>query len=521
MSQPAATTSPATRTRPTTGSRAHSRGPLGRMLAWGLLWAAIGALTLYFLAPNPWPIQPSRAIELRASLTVLDHGGPALLGYKPGTHVPYAIGYSDDQGIYAIVPPLSHWLGQSDPLAVLRWLWILAWASTLLFSAALFRALFRSSWAGLLAPPTMLVCILSFGFGDIYWVAAWVVVTFMAPLILLARRRPRLAWLALIAIALLAGVVTAIRSEAGLPVALAAAAVATVAGGRGWLRVATIAAIALAYLAPTSIVLPAIRAHRDHHVGVNLSANTPTSHPLWHSLYIGLGYTSNRYGIHYSDSYGAAAAQEIDPGVRYLSPPYASALHKQVDTLIEDDPGFVAKAEAQKAVVELSHAARYILLLALLLPAALVARGAARLRPLELALFLPALVIGAFPAIVAIPIRDYELTLLAPLGALGLLAIGSAAARAQDQWPASRAAAAGPAARARLTSRGLWSAWPTRSTLRALVLAVAILAPMFLFARHLEAEHERWDRSERTPATVVLATTPPARVLATTPPARG
>src|SRR6202035_5192594 len=114
--------------------------------------------------------------------------------------------------------------------------------------------------------------------------------------------------------------------------------------------------------------------HRDHRIGVNLSAGTPTSHPLWHTLYVGLGYTSNRYGIHYLDGYAAAAAQETDAGVRYLSPAYASALHKQVDALIEHDPGFVAKAEAQKAVVELSHTGCYILLLALLLPGALAAR---------------------------------------------------------------------------------------------------------------------------------------------------
>ncbi len=476
-----------------------------RALAWGALWAAIGALTLYLLAPNPWPIQSSRATELQASLAVLDHGGPALLGYEPRTHVPYAIGYTDDQGIYAIVPPLSHWLGASNPLTVLRWMWILAWALTLLFSALLFGALFGSTWAMLLAPPTMLVCVLSFGFGDIYWVAAWVVVTFMPPLILLARRRPRLGWLALTAIALVAGIVTAIRSDAGLPVALAAAAVALAAGPWRWRRLAAVAAIALAYIAPTSFALPAIRAHRDSRIGVDLSANAPTSHALWHSMYIGLGYTANRYGIHYSDSYGLAAAQEADPGVRYLSPAYLSTLHRQIDALIEHDPGFVAKQEAQKAVVELSHAARYILLLALLLPAALATRGAARLRPAELALYVPALLIGALPAIVAVPIRDYELTLLAALGSLGLLAIGSVAARAQPRWQAEgrpRRLAVLPAPRAMLGD------WPARATLRTLLVAVAILAPTFLFARHLEAEHESWDRTEHNPPRVVLAAAP-------------
>jgi hypothetical protein len=493
---------------PAAGAAPPSGGSLRSALAWGLLWAAIGALTLYLLAPNPWPIQSSRATELRASLAVLDHGGPALLGYHPGTHAPYAIGYSDDQGIYVIVPLLSHWLGQSNPIAVLRWLWIAAWTSTLLLSAVVFRSLFGSRWAALPAPPTLLVCVLSFGFGDIYWVAAWVVVTFMPLLVLLVRSKPRRPWPALVPIALVAGVVTAIRSDAGLAVALAAAAVAAMASGRRSLRVAVVAAVALAYLTPNWIVLPAIRAHRDHRVGVDLSANAPTSHPFWHALYAGLGYTSNRYGIHYDDSYAAAAVQETDPGARYLSPAYASALHKQVDALIEHDPGFVAKAEAQKAVVELSHAGRYILLLALLLPAALATRGPARLRPSEVALFLPALAIGALPAIVAAPLRDYELTLLAPLGTLGLLAIGSTAARFEGEWPVARAGAVGLAGRARLALRDLPGAWSTRPTMLALLVSVAILVPALLFARHLEAEHERWDRSKRNPPTVVLATVP-------------
>jgi hypothetical protein len=436
---------------------------------------------------------------------VLDHGGPALLGYRPGTHEPYAIGYSDDQGIYVIVPVLSHWLGQSDPIAVLRWLWIAAWALALLFNAAVLRSLFRSSWAALLAPPTLLVCILSFGFGDIYWIAAWVVVTFIPLLILLARNRPRRLWAALVLIALVAGIGTAIRSNAGLPVALAAAAVAVMAGRRWPSRVTVVVVVALAYLTPTWVALPAIREHRDRRVGVNLSANTPTSHPLWHPLYAGLGYTSNRYGIHYDDSYAGAAAQEADPGVSYLSPAYASALHRQVDALIEHDPGFVAKVEAEKAVVELSHAGPYVLLLALMLPAALTARGSARLRRRELALFLPALVIGALPAIVAVPFRDYELTLLAPLGVLGLLAIGSAAARAEGEWIATRGATRGPTAHARLALRGLWGTWPRRLTTPVLLVAAVIVTSAFVFARHLEGEHERWDRRKRNPPTVVLA----------------
>jgi hypothetical protein len=466
----------------------------------------VGGLLLYFLAPNPWRTQSARVTQMEASLAVLNRGGPALLGYQPGTHAPFAVGYSDDQGIYVVVPVLSHWLGISDPLVTLRWMWLVAWTTILLFSAAAFRALFRSSWAALLAPPILLPSIVSFGFGDIYWVAAWIVVASMPLLILIARDRSRRWWPALVAIAFLAGVVSTIRSDAGLTVALAAAAVAAIAVRiPRTLRVGVLAAVAVAYLVPGTVVLPAIRAHRDHVVGVNLSANEPTSHPLWHSLYIGLGYLPNRYGIHYSDGYAAAAAYDVNPHSGSLTPAYASALHHEVNELIDHDFWFVAKAEAQKALVELSHAGRWLLLLALLLPGALLARGRARLRAFELALFSPGIVIGALPAIAVVPFRDYELPLSAPLGALGLLVIGAAVARAQEQWPVWQAAALGWKERARLGLLGPPGGRSRRVTLAALLVAVVVLVPAFLLARHYEAEHERWDRQEHNPPTVVLA----------------
>lgn len=486
-------------------AEAQSHSWLARAVAWGLLWAVLGSLALYLLAPNPWPLQDARASRLRASLSVIDGGGPALLGYTPHTRQPYAIGSSDDQGIYVVVPVLSHWLGVSNPIEMLRWLWIAAWALTLLCSAAVAWLLFRSRWAALLTPPALLLCIVSFGFGDIYWVAAWVVVTFMPVLVLLARKRPDRQWIALVLIALIAGASSTIRSQAGVSVALAAAGVAAAVGAdRRSLRAALVLVIALVYLLPNSVGMPLIREHRDHRIGVNLSHSEATSHPLWHSLYIGLGYTPNRYGIHYLDGYGAAAAHELDPAIPYLSPGYGSVLHKQIDALATHDPGFVAKTETEKAVVELSHAGRYLLLLALLLPLALTGSCSVRLRARELALFAPAVVIGLLPAIVAIPIRSYELGLLAPLGTLVLLAAAGTAARAESEWHASKTGTAGSGRGVRWALQWLSGAWPKRAN-RALLLTLAIILPAFVFARHLESEHEHWERERHTPIRVVLA----------------
>lgn len=484
--------------------------PVGRfpwlLLAWGVVWAIIGVAVLQLVGPNPWLLEPSRADDMRASLAVLNHGGPLLLKYLPGTHRPYAVGFGDDQGLYVIVPLLSHWLGASDPVSVLRSLWIGAWAVTVLISPMVYGAIFRSRRAGLLAPPTLLVCILSFGFGDIYWVTAWVVVTFLPILLLIVRRRHKLWWLALIGIALVCSVVSAIRSEAGVTVAIAAIGVAATARMRWRSRATLVAGLVLAYISVNQFALPAIRAHRDHVVGVNLTKGTPTSHPLWHSVYIGLGYTANRYGIHYRDAYAIAEVHEVDPGAGFLSPAYSSALRKQVLALVKHDPGFVVKAELQKAVVELSNAGRYIVLLVLLLPAALVARGAARLRPGELALFAPAVLLGALPAIAVVPFRPYELTLFAPLGTLGLLAIGSAAAGVEQVWDGATVRGR-LGDRIRATLQSVRSLWPVGVTARALVIAAVVLIPATLYGLHLENEHNQWDLSVQNNPHVVLAET--------------
>ena len=81
-------------------------------------------VALQALGPSPWLIQPTKATDLRGSLAVLNHGGPLLMRYLPGTHTPRPVGVGDAQGIYVIAPLLSHWLGARDPVSVVPALWI-------------------------------------------------------------------------------------------------------------------------------------------------------------------------------------------------------------------------------------------------------------------------------------------------------------------------------------------------------------------------------------------------------------
>src|SRR5204863_1233879 len=59
----------------------------------------------------------SRESEVRASLKALDVGGPLLTGYQSvaDRSGAFAIGTSDDQGLYVYLPWIAHRIGLQDP----------------------------------------------------------------------------------------------------------------------------------------------------------------------------------------------------------------------------------------------------------------------------------------------------------------------------------------------------------------------------------------------------------------------
>ena len=309
-------------------------------------------------------------------------------------------------------------------------------------------------------------------------------------------------------IALLAGWYRRFAATLGLPVALAAAAVAAMRGralaGCGPWPSWPSSPCPTSH--PNSIVLPAIRAHRDDRIGIDLSANTPDipsavalavhrprlyAQSLWDPL---LGRLRGRRRARGRPASALPLARLLGRAApsrwtrsSITTPGSSQRPRRRRPSWSSPTPGATSCCSPSCCLARSPREA---------------GQG---LRWRSSRCFSRPWLIGALPAIVAIPLRDYELTLLAPLGVLGLLGIGSAAARAQEQWPAWQAAGLGWAARARLALLGPPGSWSRRGTLRAISVAVAILTPSFLLARHLEAEHRRWDSGERSPVTVVLA----------------
>jgi hypothetical protein len=395
------------------------------MLAWGLTIGLLMAIALFALSPSEWPLTSSRATDLRDSLAVLKQGGPLLLGRQGPTGSYYAVGATDDEGIYVYIPLLCRMFGVSDPLSMLRYLYVALYGLAAMVYPVMFYRLTRSLAAGFLAPLMLLVCALSMGFDDIYWIPAWGMFVLLPVVYLLARDWPRFGFVGLLGVALAASLLSSIRGDSGLGVAIAASIVLLTHRWRWWRALPALVLLATTYLSINAFLLSAIRAHRDSRIGDGgaLTRNQPTMHPLWHPAYLGLGYLPNNYGIYFSDRVAADRVQSEAPGTVYLSKRYESVLRRAYFSVVRKHPIEVVKQYAAKAIVTTADTVHYILIVLLTVPAMLLLGPDRRIRRRWVLLTVPALIIGFLPTIVAIPMQGYEEGFDGALGVIGILGL--------------------------------------------------------------------------------------------------
>jgi hypothetical protein len=398
------------------------------MTLWGLLVGLAAALIFFAVAPHVWPILPERARSLRAALAMLEQGGPLLLERVSGVHGARGslqpVGISDDQGIYVYLPLLSRLFGVADPVSMLRYLYIALYALAVAIYPLMLYRLTRSLVAGIAAPLILLACILSMGFNDIYWIPAWGMLTLMPLIYLLARDWPRFGLLALVALSLAGSWLSSIRSESGLPIAIAAAIVLLGRRWRWWRVLPALALLALAYISINTLLLGAIRANREHWLGSKaIKGNESTAHPFWHTAYIGLGYLPNDYGLHYSDRVAGELLQREDPGAPSFSALEATVLRHAFFAFARKHPLEVVRQYAAKALVTTADAAPYLVFVLLTMPAMLLLGPERRIRRRWFLMTLPVVVIAFLPTMAAIPLQGYEEGLYGAVGVLGILGL--------------------------------------------------------------------------------------------------
>jgi hypothetical protein len=73
------------------------------------------------------------------------------------------------------------------------------------------------------------------------------------------------------------------------------------------------------------------------------------THGLSHTLYLGLGYVENKWGIRYDDDYGEETAQKIDPTIVFCSPEYFRLMWRLYLARWLEDPLEVMRIYLDKA----------------------------------------------------------------------------------------------------------------------------------------------------------------------------
>jgi hypothetical protein len=397
--------------------------PRAAMLLWGLAIGFVGALVLLAVTPLHWRHVYTRGPELQASMVMLSHGGPLLLARQGSTGSYYAVGFGDALGTYVFIPLLSQLFGVAEPMEMVRYLYVALVGLTAAIYPVVFYRLTHSLFAGLAAPFMLLVCMMSLGFLDIYWVPAWGMLALLPVLYLTACDWRWFSLPALVALSLAGGWVSSIRNDSGLGIAIAAAIVLLLRRWQWWRALMGLALLVLAYMSIATFLIAPIRAHREQWLGHRrLVGSYTSSHPLWFPLYAGLGYLPNDLGVRYGNGVGAGVEQKA-AGVPFLSAHYEAKVRSAYFRFVREHPLEYLRQYGAKAFVTTADTALYLLFVVLTMPAMLLLGAGRGMRRRWVLLTLPPLLVTFLPTMVAIPNQGYEEGLYGTVGVLGILGL--------------------------------------------------------------------------------------------------
>lgn len=463
-----------------------------RLLLFGFVVAVLGTFELSRVHPAPWTLQGTRADGLQWTLAALDRGAPILTALPPGSHVLLPSGGGDDQGLYLYVPWLANVLGWHDPVNLLRWIALVALALPIWLFPWMVRTITGSTLAALASPFALLIGLWLMPLSDIYWVATWVVLLLVPLLLIIDRRWPRHGLPALCGLLVLASVATSIRSQAGLPVLIGAALVVLRRPWSRWARGGAVVLCVVAYLSVGSFGIAAARDVRSSQLGGRwtMAGETGSSHPFWHSTYIGLGFLPNKWDIHYFDDIAYRDVLRVDPKAKFLGPAYSRILRERYFHLLGEDPGYAAKVYGAKLLVALRPAVPALLVLVLIGPWLLLVDPRRR-RWRRDALFVgAAALVGLLAPLIATPYSAYLLGWL-PAALLAAILAGGALL---SGWPLALAYV-------RSLGRSEGSLGARRAVLAIAVAGVVALAVVTVTAPGVERRALAWN------------STPPPRVV--------
>jgi hypothetical protein len=329
-------------------------------------------------------------------------------------------GFSDDPGIYYFIPRIAIWSGLPLESAIdLFFGGVLA----LSFLAGIIGFLIiLNRWPLKLWSVFALCMLLWFAYrkGDVY-VALSAPAVAIVPwfLYLLRKNAPGLGTAVfLFGVGLLAGFANQMRSYAATSLVIFIVIVVAFKLKTSHARKLILLAVLAAGMLLPAAYFRQLIAERDAYLAAAQPGYTSTvdQHPIWHTVYTGLGFTKNPYVAGYRDEVAAQAVYSISPSTPYLSPEY--------ERILRDESWRIARQHPLFIMVTLIAKLRIVLFLLLswanagLLAAAFYPKG----RAMESA-FWGALAFSSLFGIVAIPQVQYLLGFMAFATVYGIVSL--------------------------------------------------------------------------------------------------
>jgi len=338
--------------------------------------------------------------------------------------------YNDDSGLDYYVPRLATLLHINLAMAADLFIGGIVIFSSALGLAGLMQVL-KGKWLKAWAVcEIVLLAVLSVRIGDVYVVQSAIVIAAVPWILYLSRNwKGALHYPFLLAVGILVGIANFVRAQAGMPVLLFSLILLAFYGDASGKRRILLVTCLMAGLAGSTLYFRHAFVVRDvyiqNHESINMQ-RAPHQHPLWHSVYIGLGFVSNPYVPGgYCDQAGLNAVQRVSPTTSFFSPEYDRILGQQVVQLAMTHP----------YVVLVNVAAKLGILQLIALVAGNIGLLAAIFyrKPLSLeAAFWIATAIGIFQGLLVLPSIRYILGGIAMLVLYSLVSIDHALTQTKE-----------------------------------------------------------------------------------------
>lgn len=367
-------------------------------------------------------MMPCRHSALEDCLQGLEATDIPLVSLNNNTYT--ASGFADDLGIYYFIPQLAKIFGISIDQAI-----DVFFISLLLIGASIALFFFFSMfkyWASRLTTGLglLLLTYAAYRYADVYIGGFFAVTSIMPPWIYWNQLPHKPNWkflLALVLSGVIIGYSNIIRYHAGTGAFLFILAFLLLKRDLANKHKFMALSILVIFSAIPYLHFKTLETNRNQYLMKANPSYQPisTTHPRWHSIYIGFSYLENKYGITYDDQISILKARTVNPKVVSCSEEYEQILRNQCFLLFKNDPLFVLKTLFFKIVKLLSTCLQFSNL-GLFLALFYIKPSLRIVTP-----FLIAALFYSIPGIVVMPEDNYVLGMVSTATLFGIMMIDS------------------------------------------------------------------------------------------------